>query len=906
MKLRALLFAFSLSLLGGVVLCKTPSIVNIGAIFTFDSVIGRVAKAAIELAISDVNKDSTILHGTKLRLMMEDSNCSVFLGSVHAFRLVEEKVVAIVGPQSSSIARTLSEISNGLKLPLISYAATDPTLSSLQFPFFIRATHSDSHQMAAIVDLIDFYGWKEVIAVYVDDDHGRNGVFALDEKLTNKMFKVSHKLPLPPDFDQNTVMGLLNRSKIIGPRVYVVHLNPDPRLRIFVAAKKLQMMTSNYVWFATDWFSTTLDSFSPMNQSLLSLVDGVVGIRQHIPATVKKRDFLSRWRRIQKQGLTSSELNIYGYYAYDSVWAIAYSIDKFIRENNSFSFSLLNIVSKKHDGISKELKVFDGGDDLRRILLETNFTGLTGQVNFNQCRKNIFYNVINLYGNATHTVGYWSSSSGLSVLSPENQKGKQSSYSVLNQSLHKVKWPGGKTEKPRGWVIGDDERPLIIGVPYRASFVEFVTQENSSHAIKGYCIDVFLEARKLVPYDIPYIFKPFGDGQSNPSYNQLVSMVADDEFDAAVGDIAIVTNRTRMVDFTQPFAATGLVIIAPLKNTKSNAWVFLKPFETGMWCATASAFVMIGLVIWILEHRVNDDFRGPPKRQLITIFLFTFSTLFKKNQEAPISPLGRLVMIVWLFLLMVITSSYTANLTSILTVEQLSSPITGIESLISNNWPIGYQVGSFAYSYLSENLGIHESRLKSLRSPEEYEKALRLGPNNRGGVAAIVDELLYIDLFLKYQTEFGIIGQPFTKNGWGFAFKRGSPLAIDMSTAILKLSESRKLEEINNKWFCGASCRGIMKLETNQLHIYSFWGLYLLSGGFALLALLLFLIRSVRQYVRYKKKQIITNASSVSSSNTRCSQVIFNFFDFVDEKEEAIKKLFKQSENSQTQASTSN
>lgn len=126
-----------------------------------------------------------------------------------------------------------------------------------------------------------------------------------------------------------------------------------------------------------------------------------------------------------------------------------------------------------------------------------------------------------------------------------------------------------------------------------------------------------------------------------------------------------------------------------------------------------------------------------------------------------------MVMVAWLFLLMVITASYTASLTSILTIQQLSSPITGIDSLITSNWPIGYQVGSFAYSYLADSLYIHRSRLKPLGSPEEYERALRLGPNN-GGVAAIIDELTYIELFLSKQTEFGIIGQPFTKSGWGF------------------------------------------------------------------------------------------------------------------------------------------
>ncbi|KAA8524600.1 hypothetical protein F0562_011023 [Nyssa sinensis] len=181
-----------------------------------------------------------------------------------------------------------------------------------------------------------------------------------------------------------------------------------------------------------------------------------------------------------------------------------------------------------------------------------------------------------------------------------------------------------------------------------------------------------------------------------------------------------------------------------------------------------------------------------------------------------------MVMVAWLFLLLVITSSYTASLTSILTVQQLSSSITGIDSLIASNWPIGYQVGSFAYGYMTDSLYIPRSRLVPLGSPEEYDRALRQGPSN-GGVAGIIDELPYVELFLSKQTDFdfGIIGQPFTKNRWGFAFQRDSPLAIDVSTTILKLVENGKLQQIREKWFCKTSSgiAHVISHVVNELHV---------------------------------------------------------------------------------------
>lgn len=59
-----------------------PQVVNIGAIFSFKSVIGKAAKVAIEAAVEDINSSPDILQGTKLRLNMTDSNYSGFMAIV--------------------------------------------------------------------------------------------------------------------------------------------------------------------------------------------------------------------------------------------------------------------------------------------------------------------------------------------------------------------------------------------------------------------------------------------------------------------------------------------------------------------------------------------------------------------------------------------------------------------------------------------------------------------------------------------------------------------------------------------------------------------------------------------------------------------------------------------------------
>ena len=78
---------------------------------------------------------------------------------------------------------------------------------------------------------------------------------------------------------------------------------------------------------------------------------------------------------------------------------------------------------------------------------------------------------------------------------------------------------------------------------------------------------------------------------------------------------------------------SGLVIVVPVKKTKTSPWAFLKPFTIEMWLVTGGFFLLVGLVVWILEHRLNHEFRGPPSQQIITIFWFSFSTMFFSHSK---------------------------------------------------------------------------------------------------------------------------------------------------------------------------------------------------------------------------------------------------------------------------------
>lgn len=137
------------------------------------------------------------------------------------------------------------------------------------------------------------------------------------------------------------------------------------------------------------------------------------------------------------------------------------------------------------------------------------------------------------------------------------------------------------------------------------------------------------------------------------------------------------------------------------------------------------------------------------------------------------SNLARFVVIIWCFVVLILTQSYTASLTSLLTVQQFQPTVTDVNQLLKNREKVGYQEGSFVEGLLKQ-LGFEESQLKVYNSPEDLYILFEHGSIN-GGIAAAFDENPYMKLFLaKYCDKFVMVEPTFKADG--FAFVR--PLSL--------------------------------------------------------------------------------------------------------------------------------
>ena len=134
------------------------------------------------------------------------------------------------------------------------------------------------------------------------------------------------------------------------------------------------------------------------------------------------------------------------------------------------------------------------------------------------------------------------------------------------------------------------------------------------------------------------------------------------------------------------------------------------------------------------------------------------------------------MVIVWFFVVLILTQSYTASLSSLLVVQNLQPTVTDIDQLLRSGENVGYPHGSFLYGMLKQ-LGFKDSRLKSFLYPKELDALLSSG-SAKGGIVAAFDEVPYIKRILsQYCNKYTMI--PVLKTA-GFGF---------VSSMLLKLAD---------------------------------------------------------------------------------------------------------------------
>ncbi|KAG6740229.1 hypothetical protein POTOM_055669 [Populus tomentosa] len=838
--------------------------VKVGVVLDFDNDLdGKIGLSCINMSLSDFY-DTHGDYKTRLVLITRDSKNDVAGAAAAALDLIKNvEVQAIIGPTTSMQANFVIELGEKAQVPIISFSASSPSLTSIRSPFFFRATQNDSTQVNAISALVQAFGWREAVPIYIDNEYGQGVIPYLTDALQAVDARVPYRSVISPSATDDQIVSELYKLMTMQTRVFIVHMFPSLGARVFAKAKEIGMVSEGYVWIMTD--GLTAEFFSSPNASVTNTMQGALGLTPYVPRTKDLETFRVRWKRKFQQDnpdIVDAELNIFGLRAYDAATALALAVEKAGTAN--LGFQKANVSSNSSTDLAT-LGVSLNGPNLVQALSNITFKGLTGEYLFDNGQlQSSAFQIINVNGNGGREIGFWTSTKG--IVKTLNSTNSMTAYSGSNSDLSTVIWPGDTTSVPKGWEIPTNGKKLRIGVPVKDSFNEFVrvTRDPSSNTttFTGYCIDVFDAVVNALPYALPYEYIPFAkpDGEPAGTYNDLVYQVYLKNFDAVVGDTTIIFNRSQYVDFTLPYTESGVSMVVPIvDNNSKNAWVFLRPLTWDLWV----------------------------------------------TRETVVSNFSRAVVIIWCFVVLILTQSYTASLTSLLTVQQLRPTVTDVHELIKKGEYVGYRGGSFVQGILLDQLHFDKSKLIVYNTTEQWDDLLSKGSGN-GGIAAAFDEVPFTRLFLsKYCSKYAVIDPTFKTGGFGFvstftplhfsvcnvsakfvnpdknwlaalccdfqAFPKGSPLVPDVSRAVLNMTEGDNMREIENAWFgkqsnCPDSSNSV---TSNSLSLKSFWGLFLIAGVASLLALIIFMVMFV-----YKERKVLRPLNSTISIRRKLS----NFF----------------------------
>eukprot|EP01018_Ginkgo_biloba_P023146 Gb_28363 [translate_table: standard] len=336
-----------------------PDEIRIGTVLNLGTNEGKQSKAAIDLAVEHVNNNISLLNGTRLRLQTSHIGSSS-LGDAG-------DVVAPMTPQISNFEYFMAD---SVQVPLITFAANDPSISMKHSRYSIQMIGSDPVQMKAIAAVLGKFLWREIVVLFQDDEFGMSGTMALNNALQD----VS---------------------------------------KIFSEAKKADMV-KGYIWIVTEWIASYLDTAN--GSSILDSMQGIIGVRRHIGTDTQS--FGMKDKHHMSVDSASGIADIIGLYAYDAVWMIARAFDALIRENKlDLDF---NTSARKYP---RNLKVFSGGKDLYQKTLQSNFKCISGNVSIgsNGLLQIQSYEIVNVVNSDVRVAGSWNNVYGNESLNLRSQ-----------------------------------------------------------------------------------------------------------------------------------------------------------------------------------------------------------------------------------------------------------------------------------------------------------------------------------------------------------------------------------------------------------------------------------------------------------------------------------------------------
>ncbi|CAG5002884.1 unnamed protein product [Parnassius apollo] len=367
---------------------------------------------------------------------------------------------------------------------------------------------------------------------------------------------------------------------------------------------------------------------------------------------------------------------------------------------------------------------------------------------------------------------------------------------------------------------------------------------------EGYCIELIDKLAKFLNFNYTFIEQKdgaYGTYDPQKGWNGMIRRLKDDpDIDFAITDLTITADRERAVDFTTPFMNLGIsILFRKPKPPGPDFFAFLLPFSSGVWVCLGFAYLGTSLVLYVVGRLCPEEWQNPypciedppvleNQFTLANALWFNLGAVLLQGSEiAPVAYGSRAVASAWWMFALVITSSYTANLATLLAKKNPTDLIHNVQELADNPYGITYgaKSGGSTYTFfeISQNSLYQRmfQKMKDQKQPSSNPAGIEKVRNEN---YAFFMESTSIEYNIERFCDITMVGEPLDNKGYGIAMKKNSPYRQAMNLALLNLQEAGVLREMKERWWKemhgGGACKEEEEHGGEELEMDSFVGLF--------------------------------------------------------------------------------
>ncbi len=312
-------------------------------------------------------------------------------------------------------------------------------------------------------------------------------------------------------------------------------------------------------------------------------------------------------------------------------------------------------------------------------------------------------------------------------------------------------------------------QPLIVGVKVAPPFVI----EDHGH-YSGLAIDLWQEV--AADHGWKYVYKPY-------DLEGLLDAVSDSKVDVGLGAITATAAREKRMDFAHPITSSGLGVA--VRGGQTAGWLavvraLVSPAFLKVIASLTLLLLVVGFLVWLLEHKRNPEQFGGTRRQgIFSGFWWAMVTMTTVGygDTAPRTVGGRVLGLIWMLAALIIVSFFTASITSALTVGQLSDRVRNAADLS------GMQIASVPSSTSAAWLERQKFGYGKARNVDAALADLAAGRVD----AVVYDEpLLRWDIQQHFRGKLKVLPLVLERQDYAFALPTGSRLREPIDTSLLQ------------------------------------------------------------------------------------------------------------------------